>query len=90
MGDCLNRGWVLDGYPKTIRQAILLREAGIIPNAVFSMQLDLGTLKIRAYKEFNDISRKNEIKRVEALKKYSEKNPDDDTNVKLNYFYILY
>ena len=39
MQDCVEKGYVLDGYPCTREQAELLTERGIIPDVVFSMEL---------------------------------------------------
>lgn len=37
--DCQNNGWVLDGLPQNKRQAELLNRKGIVPTAVFSLNL---------------------------------------------------
>lgn len=37
--DCVSRGWVLHGYPKTSEQADALESAGFSPNRVFFMDL---------------------------------------------------
>ncbi len=37
--DCTESGWVLEGYPKTLPQAQLLVQAGIVPDQVFSIHL---------------------------------------------------
>ena len=37
--DCVEHGWLLDGFPRTEAQAIALREAGIEPNVVLGLQV---------------------------------------------------
>ncbi|KAJ3245876.1 adenylate kinase [Chytriomyces hyalinus] len=37
---CMARGWVLDGYPQTIHQAMQLEAFGVIPHVVFHLNLD--------------------------------------------------
>jgi adenylate kinase len=36
MADCVKNGYVLDGFPKTRNQAILLAKAGILPYSVLT------------------------------------------------------
>lgn len=50
MADCHEHGWVMDDYPRTRAQAMLLAESGIIPDLVFSVSLDEKVLKERATK----------------------------------------
>lgn len=37
--DCVERGWVLRGFPRTREQAAMLRAAGLEPNRVLALQL---------------------------------------------------
>lgn len=39
MKDCLEKGWILDGFPSTKNQAELLIKKGLAPFAVFSLQI---------------------------------------------------
>ena len=50
MADCVERGWVLDDFPRTKEQAQLLTEAGLIPDLVFDLTLDEKTILERATK----------------------------------------
>jgi adenylate kinase family enzyme len=46
MPDCIKNGWVMDGLPATKKQAELFNRQGIIPTAVFSLQLsEIDSLK---------------------------------------------
>lgn len=47
MKDCLEKGWVLDGFPYNYNQAQLLIKRGLAPFAVFSLQLSTTELKRR-------------------------------------------
>lgn len=44
--DCLNKGWLLDGYPATAKQLRSLQLAGLLPNKV--VLLNLATEKAKA------------------------------------------
>ncbi|KAJ3357640.1 adenylate kinase [Entophlyctis luteolus] len=37
---CLARGWILDGFPNTIAQALELENRGLIPHMVFEVKLE--------------------------------------------------
>lgn len=54
--DCQEKGWVLDNFPTTIRQAKLLAEKNIIPNCVFSFQLENTEIKKRALATLKEIT----------------------------------
>ncbi len=41
MKDCCQHGWVLDGFPQTRNQAVLLAKAGIIPDNCFVIQVPI-------------------------------------------------
>eukprot|EP00825_Cyclidium_porcatum_P011085 TRINITY_DN1566_c0_g1_i6.p1 TRINITY_DN1566_c0_g1~~TRINITY_DN1566_c0_g1_i6.p1 ORF type:complete len:1401 (+),score=376.97 TRINITY_DN1566_c0_g1_i6:144-4346(+) len=51
LSDCLNQGWILDGFPKTKQQAQLFTARGIIPTQVFSLQLDTFVIKNRSVQQ---------------------------------------
>jgi adenylate kinase len=38
--DCVVRGWLLDGFPRTENQARALDDAGVVPDAVVSLDVD--------------------------------------------------
>lgn len=38
--DCADRGWLLDGFPRTEAQAVALDSAGVIPNAVVCLDVE--------------------------------------------------
>jgi len=40
--DCRQNGWVLENFPQTKDQAVLMAQKSILPNNVFSMQIDAG------------------------------------------------
>ena len=40
MKDCVQQGYVLDGFPKTKNQALLLTQSKIIPDFVFSLLIN--------------------------------------------------
>jgi len=46
--DCLRKGWVLDGFPKTEAQAEFLRQAHLWPTRVLHLTLDEERVMIRA------------------------------------------
>ncbi len=54
--DCIEKGWVLDKFPTTINQARLLAEKNIIPNCVFSFQLENVEIKKRALCTLKEIT----------------------------------
>lgn len=37
--ECQSSGWVIDGFPRTVDQAIALKKAGIVPNKVISLEV---------------------------------------------------
>lgn len=39
-GDCADRGWLLDGFPRTEAQALALDSAGVVPNAVVCLDVE--------------------------------------------------
>jgi adenylate kinase family enzyme len=41
MKDCMQNGWLLDGFPQTRQQAKLLLNKGINPTNVFNLQLPI-------------------------------------------------
>lgn len=45
--DVLNHGWLMDGYPRTRAQALSMQMMGIIPNAVFVLQVPDATVMTR-------------------------------------------
>ncbi|KND05022.1 uncharacterized protein SPPG_00702 [Spizellomyces punctatus DAOM BR117] len=45
--DCVDRGWVLDGYPRTKAQADALAEKGILPNRVLLLRVSPETCYTR-------------------------------------------
>lgn len=47
MADCINRGWLLDGFPRNRNQADMLIKRGFAPTAVFSLQLSDSDIKKR-------------------------------------------
>lgn len=51
MRDCVQNGFVLDGYPQTRNQAVLLAEAGILFDNVFQIQVPIETVYNRTVRE---------------------------------------
>lgn len=47
MKDCQENGWVLEGYPKTRQQAVLMCENGIRPANVFHLQMPISEVYSR-------------------------------------------
>lgn len=54
MKDCIDNGWILEGFPKTFKQCQLLVQNGIIPDVFFSIQLP----------------KEEKLKRIKAKKDY--------------------
>lgn len=50
MADALQNGWVLDGYPQTRDQAILLTQKGLVPTSAFVLKLNNFDVKLRVEK----------------------------------------
>ena len=44
MKDCIQNGWVLDGFPQTRQQSVLMVKKGLNPLNVFHMQLPVETV----------------------------------------------
>ena len=38
--DCIERGWLLDGFPKTSQQAAMLVAAGVLPDKVVVVEVE--------------------------------------------------
>lgn len=38
--DCRQNGWILENFPQTKEQAVLMAQKGIMPKNVFSLQID--------------------------------------------------
>eukprot|EP00698_Gefionella_okellyi_P008508 TRINITY_DN210_c0_g1_i2.p1 TRINITY_DN210_c0_g1~~TRINITY_DN210_c0_g1_i2.p1 ORF type:complete len:3780 (+),score=1127.00 TRINITY_DN210_c0_g1_i2:350-11689(+) len=64
--DCLTQGWVLDGYPMTLTQSLLMEKAGIAPHNVFVLELDEAGILARSRAEHDLIARKGETPRLDA------------------------
>ena len=85
--DCIERGWILDSFPQTITQAKLLANKGIIPNSVFSMQLNDLDIKTRVASSMKEmISAFPSLKQEYLQKKQeeAEENNDEDGKKKKN------
>ncbi|KAJ3158060.1 hypothetical protein HDU89_000443 [Geranomyces variabilis] len=52
--DCMNRGWVLDGFPRTRAQADALREKGIMPNRLLLLRASPETCRSRLLSSTSD------------------------------------
>lgn len=70
--DCVERGWVLDSFPTTVKQANLLASRGAIPNCVFSVQLGELDIKTRVEERMKEIRNEFGSLKVEFLKKQQE------------------
>lgn len=55
LSDCQKKGWVLDGLPQNKKQAELFDAEGVVPLAVFSLQLSDLEVKMRLIKAKSDI-----------------------------------
>lgn len=76
--DCLEKGWILDSFPQTTAQANLLAKKGIIPNCVFSLQLNDFEIKTRVKEKTKEIRLEFETQRVEFLKKKIEEAEENE------------
>ena len=76
--DCLEKGWILDSFPQTIAQANILARKGIIPNCVFSVQLNNSEIKSRVKETLKEIRGEFESQRVEFLKKKQEEAEENE------------
>ena len=71
--DCQEKGYVLDGFPRTIGQVIALEQAKLIPNRVIILQLDNQQIAYnriidRRYNSMNEIFHLNQLS-TELLQK---------------------
>lgn len=84
MADCEERGWMLDDFPRTQEQAVLLSQAGLIPDLVLTLALDEKTLKERALKNKEKAAKFGYDPRIihERLKQIEK------TQTELEVFYI--
>ncbi|TPX54498.1 adenylate kinase [Powellomyces hirtus] len=68
--DCMNQGWVLDGFPRTRAQAEGLREKGVMPNRLLLLRASPETCKERLMKGQTNTVKGEEIdNRLQAAAK---------------------
>ena len=62
MKDCIDNGWVLEGFPKTFHQCQILIQFRIIPDVFFSIQLpkEEKLKRIKAKKDYKFINKTTE------------------------------
>jgi adenylate/nucleoside-diphosphate kinase len=54
-GDCIKRGWVLDGFPNTAKQAQLMETVGITAQKVFFCEVSAEEIERRAAKKYDTL-----------------------------------
>jgi len=72
MRDCIEKGWILDSFPNSVKQASLLAKNGLIPNCVFSVQLNNIDIKTRVIEKMKELKNEFESKKNDFLKKKLE------------------
>ena len=78
MSDCLEKGWILDGFPQTEQQAEELTKEGIVPSIVFSTHLDIFDIKARMVEKAKQTAVQNNEKYAQEAAKFFVKGEDDD------------